>query len=936
MFRRVPVAFAAALLLVPTAAADTDPRLALRTAAALYDGIRTERLANGLQVYLKPIPGSTAVTTMVVYKVGSADEDKTSTGLAHYLEHLMFKGTAKLKPGDIDRITFRAGGSNNAYTTTDMTAYHFTLPASRWLAALQVEADRMRNLRIDKEHEFDKEKGAVINELAGNEDMPWDLEYKAILPLTYGKKHPYGHPVIGEAKHVKDADEKTIKAFYDRWYHPNNASLILVGGFDADEALAAIKKLFTDIPRGKLPERKTLPAETPKLPARLEMPSKFSVPRLLVTFPTVRIGDPDQAALGVLEAVLGRGKRSRLYRTLVEGAAVASSASAEHSPGRYPGWLAVQVEVLPDKDRAAVEKAVLRELAKLRDEAVPAAELKRVQQQLLAAAVYAREGTYGLANSIGEAVTLADLDFARKYLPRLLAVTPADVQRVAKKYLDPARSATVWSVPAQAAPDGGGSASSFPRPPSSGGEGLGVRGAFRLAFRAPPHPQPSKGPPEAGARGARDGAVAGGFDLKKAQRVVLPSGLVVLLFENRRLPIFEAHAALREVNLHQPDDKLGVATLTGMMLDEGTAKRTGPQIAEAIETAGGVLSLHASGGSVRVLSPDRGLGLGLLLECLTQPAFEKEAFVRARARLLAEIREAESQPETRARRTFQRAVYGKHPLGRPASGTTATVRKLTPADLAAFHKKVFVPGNMILALVGDFDSKEVIAELKNLTSGWKKAELARAKLPEVARPEKFTESVLSMPEAAQLHFYLGHVGVRRNDPDFYRLLVMDYILGVGPGFTDRLSSRLRDREGLAYTVSASITQSAGVEPGMFTCYIGTDTGNFAKVKKLFLEELNRIRDTKPAALEVEDARTYLLGSQLLQFATCSGIAGQLLGIERHGLGFGYLEDFQKAIRAVTAEDVQAVAKKHIDPKRMVLVAAGAVDRDGKPLPKPGG
>src|SRR5262245_47608677 len=277
-----------------------ESQLALRTAEALYDGIKTEELDNGLRIFLKPIDGSTSVTTMVAYRVGACDEDKTFTGLSHYLEHLLFKGTKKLKPGDVDRITFRSGGSNNAYTSHDLTAYHFTLPAGRWKAALEVEADRMRNTIIDKEHEFDKEKGAVIAELARNEDGPWDLEYKAILPRLFGKEHPYGHPVIGETKHVEDADEKVITEHYNRWYHPNNASLIMVGGFDADEALKTIKKLFGDIPRAKLPERKPLPEEGPKLPARHEMESKFSVPRLLIGYPTVKYGDKDQAALEVL------------------------------------------------------------------------------------------------------------------------------------------------------------------------------------------------------------------------------------------------------------------------------------------------------------------------------------------------------------------------------------------------------------------------------------------------------------------------------------------------------------------------------------------------------------------------------------------------------------------------------------------------------------
>jgi zinc protease len=898
MSRIFSLALLLAALARPAFAAEpADNRLALRTAAALYDGIRTAELSNGLRVYLKPIPASTAVTTMVVYKVGSADEDKTWTGLSHYLEHLMFKGTGRLRPGDIDRITFRAGGSNNAYTSTDLTAFHFTLPAGRWKAALEVEADRMRNLRVDKEHEFDKEKGAVINELSMNEDSPWDLEYKAILPLLFGGAHPYGHPIIGEEKHVKGATEKVILDHYHRWYHPNNAALVMVGGFDADEALAAIKKLFGPIPAAKLPARKTLPEKPVTLPARTEMESKFSVPRLLVGYPTVRAGDDDQPALAVLEAVLGTGKRSRLYRSLVEGAAVASAVSADNQPGRYPGWMSVSVELLPGKDRAAVEKLLLAELAKLRDEAVPAEELKRAQHQVIASSIFGQESTYGLANHIGRAVTLTGLDFARQYLPKVVAVTAEDVRRVAKKYLDPERSATVWSVP----------------PAKKAGSG----GAGR-------EPSEKK-------RSARESP--GGFDLKKARRVELSDGLVLMLFESHRLPLVEAHVLLRESSLLQPDDKLGVAALTGMLLDEGTSKHTGAEIAERIENVGGSLSLGASGGSVKVLSPDRKMALGLLLECLTKPAFPADAFARAKARLLAEIGEQETQPEARAQRAFRALAYGKHPLGRPSPGTAKTVEGLTAEDCRAFHRRVFVPNNTILAIAGDFDSDQVVAEVKEALAGWKKGDLSHPAFPKVGLPEKFTEEIITMPQAAQLQVFLGHVGVRRDDPDYYKLLVMDHVLGTGPGFTDRLSARLRDREGLAYSVSAAISTSAGLEPGLFTCYIGTDTAKLATVKKLLLEELNRIRDTKPTAEEVADAKTYLVGSRLLHFATGGGIAGQLASIERYGLGLGYLDDFRKSVDAVTPEDVQAAAKKHIHPARMVLVAAGAVDKEGRPLKK---
>jgi zinc protease len=190
-----------------------------------------------------------------------------------------------------------------------------------------------------------------------------------------------------------------------------------------------------------------------------------------------------------------------------------------------------------------------------------------------------------------------------------------------------------------------------------------------------------------------------------------------------------------------------------------------------------------------------------------------------------------------------------------------------------------------------------------------------------------------MPEAAQLHLYLGHAGIRRDNPDYYKLLVMDYVLGTGPGFTDRLSSRLRDREGLAYTVSATISGSASDEPGLFTGYIGTDVKNFERVKGMFLEELTRIRAEEPKAEEVEDAKRYLLGRLPFHFTTNAQIAEQLLAIERFGLGLDYLDTYRKSVAAVTPSDIRRVAEKYLDPRRMVLVAAGAIDESGKPLPK---
>jgi zinc protease len=894
----------------PPAWAGELERPALKAAAALYEGIRVETLPNGLRVFLKPVPHSPVVSTMVAYKVGSADEDLTATGLSHYLEHLMFKGTNTIMPGDIDRLTLRNGGQNNANTSEDMTVYYFDFAADRWLDALKVEADRMRNLQIDARHEFEQEKGAVIEELQRDEDEPWDLEQKAILPLLFGPQSPYGHPVIGERQHVRGATAAVIKAHYNKWYYPNNAALVVCGGFDPDQAMAKIKELFGPLPKGDLPARKTAADVLHKEPVRHEFTSKFEVPRMVMGFNTIRTGDPGYYALEVLQAILSGGKTGRLYKKLVEGAEIASSADTTNNTGRYPGWFSIQVELLQGKDRKQAEDLVLTELLRLGNEPVDAKELRRAKEGILASTIFARESVHNLADSIARGVTTKDLDYLKTYLPRIAEVTPEQVREAARRFFDPQRRVVVWSVPGT--PDRRGGAANV-RP-----------GARR-------HNQ-------AADTGAGDDIIA----LKGAHKVTLDNGLTLLLLENHRLPIVVARALVRGVRLREREDQNGIATLVGRMLDEGTDQHTGPQIAEMIENVGGVLTLSSNGGAVEVLTPDRSLGLGLLFECLSRANFPQADFAREKQRLVSQIQDMEQRPENKASMVYDELVYGKHPFGRPAIGRTKTVTALSPADCAAFYRQVFVPNNTIVALVGDFKTDEVVAEVKRFTAAWKKADVPAPAVPPVEQPKEFTQKILTMPGAVQLHFYMGHPGIRRDNPDYYKLLVMDYVLGTGPGFTDRLSARIRDREGLAYTVNANISSSASEEPGVFTCYVGTDPKNFARVKAIFLEELNRIREQPPKPEEVEDAKKYLLGSLPFQFTTNSRVAGELLFIERYHLGFDYFSKYRQAVAAVTPADVQAVAQKYLNPKRMVLVAAGPLDANGKLLqrvptsPKTGG
>jgi len=883
---------------VPVRAADPLAKMA----SQFYNGIITEKLPNGLVVILKPIPGSPVVTTKVVYKVGSCDEELAHTGLSHYLEHLMFKGTAKLFPGDIDRKTQQNGGRNNAYTSEDYTCYHFDFAADRWTTALDIEADRMRNLVIDEKHEFEQEKGAVISELAGNEDEAWDRESKAILPLLFGPKAPYGHPVIGEREHVKDSTAAIIKKHYDRWYHPNNAILIVVGGFDPIVALKEIKSRFTDIKSGELPPRfKDEPVPVRTKIVRKEITANSGTPRMIMGFNGVKLGEPEDYIFDVIVTVLADGKTSRLHKKLIQEEGSAADVSGANLAGRYPGWVSILVESLGDVERKDVETQVLAEIEKIATKGITDVELKRVQRRLLAQIIFQQEDVHEAADRIAmSAAHFDDARYAQTYLERITSVTNEDVMRIAKKWLVDAKPVIVWSVPEK------------------------ICGTGR------PIPRHSKfcrfldTVPKVG---------ASTFSLDKATRKVLPNGMTILLLENHRLPIVSLKSHVRDSLLREPANQVGIAAMTGVLMEDGTPTRNADEIAELVENIGAEFEVSITGGHFKVLTPDLDTVLDSFFDCTFHADFPQDEFESKQELLLETIVEQQQDADHRARETFDRLVYGDHPYGRPALGKSKVVKGLTRNDCVKYHKTVVRPDQMIVAIVGDFDSKAVLAKLETLTPEKPKKPLPKLEVPEPPVGDEFVDKIITDDNSSQVYIYLGQIGIRRNNADYYKLLVMDNVLGSGVGFTDRLSSNLRDRQGLAYTVRASITDTADIEPGLFLAHIGTAPDKYIQARDGLMKEIRKIRDEQPSAEEVTNAKQYLLGSLPFQYATNDDMAYELVTVDEFGLGLDYLTKYREAVSAVTAADVQAVAKKYLDPEKFTLVAVGPIDKKGVPLKK---
>ncbi|HWP44161.1 MAG TPA: pitrilysin family protein [Blastocatellia bacterium] len=416
------------------------------------------------------------------------------------------------------------------------------------------------------------------------------------------------------------------------------------------------------------------------------------------------------------------------------------------------------------------------------------------------------------------------------------------------------------------------------------------------------------------------------------ERVVLPNGLVLLLSENHALPAVSMSAIVRAGSRFEPDEKAGLASLVGEMIDEGTVTRTSQQIAEMVESVGGRLTTfgdyQASGAHATVLSKDVAIGIDVLADVMMNAIFPPEKVEQQIERRAAQIRSRLDVPSVQASDIFNEIVFKGMPRHRPPIGYERTVRSLSREDIEGFYRRFYVPANTLLAIVGDIDKAEVKGLVEERFGVWEP--VAGFHLPEVARPVKQSEPIEKFVAAPkeQVNIFIGQLGIERTHPDYYILLVMEMILGSSPGFTSRIPRILRDEEGLAYTTYSNITASAGVDPGRFVAYIGTSPENLEKALRGLRREIARIVREPVTDRELESAKAYLTGNFVFDFQTNSQIAEFLIDSEVYGLGYDYLEKYPELIRAVSVEDVFKTTRKHLDPERMTTVVVGPVTSDG--------
>ena len=414
----------------------------------------------------------------------------------------------------------------------------------------------------------------------------------------------------------------------------------------------------------------------------------------------------------------------------------------------------------------------------------------------------------------------------------------------------------------------------------------------------------------------------------------LNNGLTILLVENPSLPTVSITASVFAGARYDPESKAGLAIMVSRLLDEGTENRTSLEIADAIESVGGAIDTDGSFERIvamaGVLNKDVDLGLELLSDLLIRPIFPQEYVDKEKERTLAEIVSAQDRPQVVAGWAFNELVYQDHPLHRPSHGYPNTVERLTRDDLLEFHRRYFVPNNIVLSVVGDFQVPEFLPKIEKALGSWEAKPVIFPIYPEPTRQNTKRLKFITMP-AQQLNIYLGHLGISRTNPDYYALQVLDTILGGGAGFTARIPQRLRDELGLAYTTFASITMTAGLDPGRFVSFIGTSPENMKLAINELLNEIRRIIEEPVTAQELQDAQDYLTGSFVFGFESSPQIARFLVHAHVYGLGFDFIEKYPHYVRAVTVNDVTRVARKYLDSENYTLVVVGPVAEDGNLL-----
>lgn len=900
--------------------------MALPARAAIPEiGFEKYRLPNGLNVILHVDRTVPVVHVEVWYKVGSKDEEPGKTGFAHLFEHMMFQGTKHIPENGFFKLLGQAGASaRNGSTSTDRTNYYETLPASELELGLWLESSRMgfllegpsfsKTLRNERDVVKNERRQRVENAPLGGVAA---VKLEALFPVG----HPYRHEVIGSMADLDAATDDDVRNFFNRFYAPNNATLLIAGDMDVARVKGLVEKYFGPIPAGPEVVRPTVPP----IPAsanerRIAMEANINLPRGLLSWNTVPFFAPGDAELDLLAKVLAGGKSSRLHRRLVYELKIAQSVSAYHISRSLGGTFEIAYVPMQGHTLAEVEAVIDEELAKLREQPVDAVELERARNETKTESVRDLETLQGVAGRLlTYDVFAGDPAYLGRDLARYESATPELLQKWATQILRVAGRVHIKVEPNPAAPLMGRVVSPAKTATPAKAKVVPKVSAGKPPSRRTPDAEFRAKPPVAAERTT--------FKIPAVKRFRLKNGLRVILAESHKLPMVGVEMVVRTGNGANPADKAGLADLVADMLDEGTATRSATQIADEIAQVGASLQTNAtwdaSSVSVQALTENIDRSLEVWADVLLNPALAEADLKRVRDNLLSSLARRKDSPPLVAGMTLARVLFGeRHPFGWPSSGTQESVGRIARADIQDFFGKFYRPNNAVLVVAGDISEAEVRTKMDKLLARWKPKSLPRAVMPRVPMLEGQTcISLVDKPGAAQSSIRVGTMGIERKNPDYHRALVMNQILGGG---FKRLALNLRESKGWTYGVGSMF--EARRWPGPWTAGGEFVTEHAADSVSEILKEVIALRTDDVTDKELRETKEEILRAFPARFATANQLAAQMAALAVYDLPDNEWQGFVAKIAAVSAADVRKTAQKYLHPDSMRVVVVGDRNR----------
>lgn len=870
-------------------------------------------LPNGLTLLIHEDHSDPIVHVDVTYHVGSAREEISKSGFAHFFEHMMFQGSDNVADEQHFKVITEAGGTLNGTTNRDRTNYFETVPANQLEKMLWLEADRMGFL-LDAvtQKKFEVQRATVKNERGQRYDnQPYGLVGEVAAKNLYPYGHPYSWLTIGYIEDLNRVNAQDLKNFFLRWYGPNNAVLTVGGDVNPKQVVTWAEKYFGPIPKGPAVSPVKLPLPVLDKDRYISMTDNYAkLPMLRIIYPSSPFFSKDEPALDCLAEIIGQGKTSILYKNLVK-TSKAVNASIYNSTAELAGEFTVNVTPFPGQKLADIEKLVRESFAEFEKRGVTDEDISKFRNQAEAQIIYGLESVSGKVSQLASFYTFTgDANYINKQLKANTSVTKADVMRVYNQYIK-GKHAVIVSVLTKGNEDNKVAADNYTV--SEAGYKAPDYGYNSLKYNKAKDNFDRKAMPAAG------NAVV--VKAPAFWQNTIENNIKVIGAQSNEVPVVNILLSFKGGKMVDQPGKTGTANLFAAMMNEDTKNYTSEAFNMALEQLGSSINVSAGEDDitvqVRTLSKNLDKTLALLQERLMRPQFTEEDFIRNKKRTTESVKSALNQPAYVASVVYNTLLLGpENPLGKTTTGTEATIANIQLKDVQNYYTNRFSKINAEAVVVGDVSEKEILAKLAFLTQ-LPDIETMMPILPEAPKVEKTKVYFVNVPGAAQTEFRVGYVSNLKYDAigDFYRSNVMNYPLGGA--FNSRLNLYLREDKGWTYGARSNF------DGDKYTGDYSFSAGIKASATDSALTDILRIIDeykTKGvSAEELAFTQNSMTQSEARKYETGFQKAGFLNNILTYNLPADYTMKQNAILKGLTVADVSNLAKSYLPSNDKLVV-----------------